>query len=113
MRRSFSSLLLSLGIILTFALAMPVAAKDKKDSSPKEGRVSGTVHMINKDTSTITVQKGNLQRQVVYSGDTKWTYRNKPATMDDLKEGRRVIAIGTWDEKTRLMASRVDIRTGK
>ena len=113
MRRGISSLLLSLGIILSCALAMPVSAKDKKAHSSKEGRVSGTVHMINKDTSTITVQKGNLQRQVVYSPDTKWTYRNKPATMDDLKEGRRVIAIGTWDEKTRLMASRVDIRTGK
>ena len=92
MRRTLSILIgLFLGVVLSLSLADSVYAKEKKAkaakaASTKEDRLSGTVHMINKDTSTITIRKGNVQRQVVYSNDTKYTYRNKPGSMDDVKE---------------------------
>jgi hypothetical protein len=118
MKRTFSILgSLTVAIALSLAMSSQVIAKDEKKSnktSNKESRLSGTVHMISKDTSTITIRdKNNAQRPVVYSGDTKYTYRNKPGSIDDVKEGRRVICLGKFDDQNRLMATRVDIRSGK
>jgi hypothetical protein len=51
-------------------------------------------------------------RQVVYTPETKYTKRNKPGgSLDELKDGVRVICVGKFDENARLMASRIDIRT--
>jgi hypothetical protein len=77
-----------------------------------ENRVEGQVHMIDKATSTITVRvtaKTN-QVQVVYNDKTKFTFRNKAATVDDVKEGRRVICIGEKNDKQQLIATQVDVR---
>ncbi len=122
MRRSLSSLSslfsligLLLAIVLSLALAGEVNAQKKKEAkAPKEERLSGTVQMISKDTSVITLRtRGNIQRYVVYSNDTNFTYRNKPGSLDEVKEGRRVICLGKYDEKARLVATRVDVREGK
>jgi hypothetical protein len=101
---------LSLAVLLSLFLASQGLAQKKKVAKVKEDRVSGTVQMINKDTSTITVRSGNLQRQVVYSADTKFTKVNKPGSLDEVKEGVRVICLGKYDEKVRLIATRVDVR---
>lgn len=70
--------------------------------------------MINKDTSTITLRtRAGVQRQVVYGPDTKFTYRNQAGSLDEVKENRRVICLGKFDEKARLMATRIDIREGR
>ena len=113
MKRTLSVLSsLMVAVALALAMSSQVIAKDAKKSN-KESRLSGTVQMINKDTSTITIRdQNNVQRPVVYSGDTKFTYRNKPGSIDDVKDGRRVICLGKFDE-TRLMATRVDVRSGK
>jgi ABC-type antimicrobial peptide transport system permease subunit len=116
MRRILSAVLgLFLGVALSVSVTNSVYAKEKKPkaASTKEDRLSGTIHMVNKDTKTITVRKGNLQRQVVYDDNTKVTYRNKPGSWDDVKEGRRVIVLGKFNDKTQLMASRIDVREGK
>lgn len=85
-----------------------------QDGSPQlQDRVSGRVQMIDKGTSTITLRKGNLDRWVVYNSDTKFTRQNMPSSVDELKEGQRVICLGKFDEKTRLAAMRVDIREDK
>jgi hypothetical protein len=81
MRRS---ILTSFALCLAFLLAIavgPAVAKDKKAST---GKINGTVHMLNKDTSTVTVQKGSLQRQVVYNADTKWMYGTQGSTRPPL-----------------------------
>jgi catabolite regulation protein CreA len=94
-----------LGLMLA-ALVVQLSAADK------EGRVSGVVQMVSKDTSTITVREGSVPHAVVYSGDTKFTNRNKLGSIDDVKEGRRIICIGKFDDKgAKLMAIRVDVRT--
>jgi Cu/Ag efflux protein CusF len=101
-----------LGGVLSLTLLAQAPAKEKKaKAAPKEDRVSGTIRMINKDTSTITVRKDNMDHQVVYSVDTKYTKRNKPGKIEDVKEGVRVICLGKFDEKKRLVASRIDVRT--
>ena len=102
---------LSLGVLLALFLASQGLAQEKKKAAKvKEDRVSGTVQMINKDTSTMTVRSGNVQRQVVYNADTKFTKVNKPGSLDEVKEGSRVICLGKYDEKVRLIATRVDVR---
>jgi hypothetical protein len=50
------------------------------------------------------------QRQVIYDDKTAFTFRNKPATLDEVKEGRRVIAVGKNNDKNQLIATRIDIR---
>ena len=107
-------------ILTTFALMLSVlvtvnsaAAADKK---PKEGQLTGMVKMINKDKSTISVTKGNMERQIVYSADTKWAYgtqsSNKPGSLDDLKEGWYLNCKGTF-EGVKLNASACRYREAK
>lgn len=110
-------------ILTTFALMLSVlvavnsaAAADKKPKAPKSGQLTGTVKMINKDKSTLSVMKGNVERQIVYTADTKWMYgtqaSNKPSSLDDLKEGWYVNCKGTF-EGVKLSASACRFREQK
>ena len=111
MKRSVS---ICMGLFFGFLLSIAVATEAKaQGKGKKEDRLSGSIHMINKDTSTITIRRGNIQRQIVYNADTKVTYRNKPGSMDDVKENRRVICLGKFNDKTQLVATRIDVREGK
>ncbi len=107
MKRNYlSGCLLCLTLV---ALVVQLSAADKAASS---GRVSGIVQMVSKDTSTITVRKGSVPHTIVYTAETKFTNRNKPGSIDDVKEGRRVICLGKFDDKgAKLMATRIDVRT--
>jgi hypothetical protein len=107
MKRSYfvlSALCLALAVSLA---VLPLSAADKPD------RLTGSVKMINKDSSTITIRPRNTanQRIIVYSADTKITLRGKASSMDQVKEGRRVICLGKFDDKNRLVANHIDIRT--
>ena len=111
MRRS-SSLFVALFamLALSMALTVPLKAQEKK---PQPDRLEGRVQIINKATSTITVRVGQVPRPVVYDKNTKFTYLNKPATVDEVKDGQRLICVGKFDDKTRLIATRIDIRSAK
>lgn len=107
----------SLGSLLFLFLAFQATAQEpgqapgKAEAKKKAAdRLSGRIQMINKDTSTITLVRGNVKRSVVYSPSTKITYQNKPSTMEEVKEGRRVIVLGKFDEKAQLQATRIEIR---
>jgi Cu/Ag efflux protein CusF len=113
MRRTVSIVTgLLVGVVLTLSMATQTYAKDKS-ATAKQNRLSGTIHMINKDTKTITLTTGNMQRQVVYDDNTKFTFRNKAGSLDDVKEGRRVICLGHFNDKSQLEATRVDVREGR
>lgn len=114
MRRSFLPVLvLCLGVLVVLSLGSSASAADQK---AKAGSLNGTVHMINKDTSTITVQKGNMQRAVVYSADTKWMYGKestaKASSLDQLKEGWYINCKGNFDG-VKLVASACRFREEK
>jgi len=97
------------GVFLLVSLA---GAEGQKKTSTKEDRLTGTVHMIDKDTSTIIIRKGAVQRKVVYNAKTQFTVQNKPGgSIDDVIVGRRAICLGTFNDKTHLVATRVDVRT--
>ena len=107
-----SSIALFAGVFLLLSLAVLANAEDQKRTSTKQDRLSGTVHMIDRETSTIISRKGTVQRKVVYNAETKFTFQNKPgASVDDLIVGRRAICVGTFSRKTQLTATRVNVRT--
>ena len=98
------------GVCLFLSLAMASAQGQAKTF--KEDRLTGTVHMVDKDTSTIIIRKGAVQRKVVYNTETKFTIQNKPiGSIYDVIVGRRAICVGTLNNKTQLVATRVDVRT--
>lgn len=100
------------GVVLLGALSLPVVAQEKKD---RGDRISGRVHMVNKETSTITVRVGtnNVHRYVVYDANTKFTANNKPGSLDEVKDGARVVCVGKFDDKARLMAKQIEVRPGQ
>ena len=105
--------LIIVGALLTApAAAAPSQAAKEKPAAAKQDRIDGTVQMMDKAAKTVTVRvRGKTeQRQVVYDDKTAFTYRNKPATLEDVKDGRRVIVLGTSNEKHQLLATRIDVR---
>ncbi len=101
-----------LGILFGLVLAFNLGAQDKAPKAakaPKTMNVQGKVQMQDKATSAITVNaKGNIKRQVVYSGDTKFLYGhskdNKPGSVDQVKDGYYISCSGTYNAKTQLEA---------
>jgi hypothetical protein len=96
-RMLFKAIGLSLGIVLSVALMAQTPAK----KPAKSGRLSGTVQMITKDKSEITLRNSsNVQRVVIYSGDTKFNMgsskKSTPSSIDQVKEGNYMYCGGTW-----------------
>jgi len=106
-----SCIALLLGAVLILSLVTPAMAQEKKAA---EQRLSGRVHMVNKETSTITIRTTqNAHRYVVYSSGTKFTLGNKDGSVDEVKEGVRLICLGKFDDKARLVATRIEVRPGR
>ena len=99
------------GVFLLLSQVALARAKDQKKTTTREDRLSGTVHMIDKDASTIIIRKGADRRTVVYTPETKITIQNKPGSLNDVIVGRRATCIGKVNEKTQFVATRVDVRT--
>ena len=74
--RMKSSIALFAGVFLLLSLAVMASAEDQKKTSAKVDRLSGTVHSIDKDTSSIIIRKGAVQRRVLYNAETKFTIQN-------------------------------------
>ena len=111
-RSKLTSFALCVGILVGITIGS-VSAADKK---AKKGQITGTVHMIDKDKSTLTVTKGTTSRQVVYNSDTKWMKgtqaSNQPSSLDELKENWYVNCEGTF-EGVKLVASACRFREAK
>ena len=99
------------GVFLFLILAGMASAQDQKKTSTKEERLGGTVHTIDKDTSSIIIRKGPVQRRVVYNAETKFTIQNKPGSVDDVIVGGQVICLGSFNDKSHLLATRVEVRS--
>ena len=99
------------GLCLFLSLAT-ASAEGQAKTSAKEDKLTGTVHMVDKDTSTIIIRKGAVQRKVVYNTETKFTIQEKTqGSIDDVIVGRRAVCVGTFNNRTQLVATRVDVRS--
>ena len=111
-------LFIAIGLFSGLVLALPVVEawqKDAKTAAGKQDRIDGSVHMIDTATKVVTVrlQAKPDQRQVIYDDKTAFTYRNKPSKLEEVKEGRRVIVVGKFNDKGQLVATRIDVRDEK
>jgi len=113
MKRSISCMLM-MGLVCALVLAPGLYAQATKDTKTKLDRIEGTITSMDKAKSTISVRQKsgtNIIWQIAYTAGTKFTYRNAPSSIDELKDGRRVICLGKFDDKSKMTASRIDIRT--
>ena len=112
MRKIANLVLMALCVVSVMAIAGTGQAQDKKArmDSAKTARWHGMIIRSNKDDSTFTVRRQNIEKTVQYDSSTKWTHLNKPAEMSEFKDGTDVICLGTYDEKGVLHASRIDLR---
>ncbi len=109
MRRGMSAVLV---LCLTLVLGAVLSAQIKKDAKTGLDRIEGKIQSINKEKSTIGVKESGTTSpvwQVVYNAQTKFTMRNKPAKVEELKDGLRVIVLGKFSNEV-LTAARIDIR---
>jgi hypothetical protein len=116
MRRGIASILAA-ALVLSLGLVAGLHAQATKDEKTKLDRLEGYVQDVDKTKSEIKVrQRGttSLEWTIVYTPDTKFTYRNAAATIDTVKKDLRVICEGSFGtEKTRMTAARIDVRTDK
>ena len=106
-RRQF----VGMAALLAVALVGPATLSAQEQKKPEE-RVSGTVEIINKETKTIVLQGtgGEAQKQLMYDEKTVVTKDNKPAKIEDVSSGQRLICVGHTGEKGMFLAHRIDIR---
>src|SRR5262245_12343032 len=108
--------LLVLALLAGLAPAPILRAQATADPRTGLHRVDGTVIAHNKEKSTIRVRQKNRNNVVVtvsYTAETKFSLLNEPATLDEVKDSRRVICLGTPDAEDgrRLVALVIDVRT--
>ena len=117
MRRSMAiavGLLSGMLLVPGWATAAQTGTTQDKDAKAKEQRIEGMVTKLDAATHTFFVKIRNqvAERQVVYDDNTRVTFRNKPAKIDEVKDGARVIVLGTPNDKHQLVARRIDLREG-
>ena len=116
MRKSIAWML-SVGLVVSLGLVAGAQAQAKKDAASGLDRVEGTVNEVRADKSEILVKQSgstNLVWTIAYTPETKFSYRNADAKVDEVQKGRRVICLGTFGtEKSRMTATRIDVRSGK
>ncbi len=113
MRRSISCVLV-MGLVCMLVLVPALSAQAKKDAKTGLDRIEGYITSIDKNTSTVIVRQKsgtNITWKIVYNASTKFTYRNAPSTVDEVKQDRRVICLGKFDDKSTMTAARIDVRT--
>jgi len=107
-RRQF----VGMAALLAVALVGPATISSQAQEKKPEERVSGTVEIINKEKMTIVLQGtgGEAQKQLMYDEKTVVTKDNKPAKIEDVSSGQRLICVGHTGDKGMFLAHRIDIR---
>ena len=107
-RRQF----VGMAVLMAVALIGPATISTRAQEKKPEERVSGTVEIINKEKMTIVLQGtgGEAQKQLMYDEKTVVTKDNKPAKIEDVSSGQRLICVGHTNDKGTFVAHRIDIR---
>ena len=94
--------------------AQEQAGKENKEKAAKRARWDGIVTRSNKDKSTLTVEK-----TIHYDSSTQWISQEHLSTntkiidASQVKDGDRVICLGTYDEKGEFHATILSKRLSK
>lgn len=113
MKRGISFMIV-LPLVLSLVLGVNLFAQITQDKETKLDRIEGLVKSIDKAKSTFSIQQTDTSKvlwQITFDQNTKFTYRNSASSVDDLKEGQRVVCLGKAGTTGKLTAARVDMRT--
>ncbi len=118
MKRALVFALLAIFTVAGVAMrgTMAKAQEAKAGAAKKASRWTGTIVRSDKDAGTLTVRKdGSTTEKVIhYGSETKWTKQEKgkvePIDPSQVKDGDRVICVGSYDEKSQFHADRIDLR---
>jgi Cu/Ag efflux protein CusF len=96
---------------LILVSAAQMLAQEKK-SAATPAQYSGVIKNLDKNAKTFMLHSTTMTAgiQVKYTDKTKFTFRNKPSSIDELKEGRRVMVLIDPAQKKEMIALRVDFR---
>jgi hypothetical protein len=106
--------------LFAFTLAAPLPAQDTSTTTnpPKQVRWEGTVIRVGAGNSTIQVRQvsGNIERTIYFDSNTIWNsqyHDSKNINKIDasqVKEGDRVICVGSYDAKNEFHATTISKR---
>ena len=119
MKNLFRLFFASVLVFSVSALLVQIApAQDKQEKAAKQDRVEGNVTRSSKDSSTLTVRAvgSTVDKTVQYDSSTQFTsqeHGSKTVNKIDesqIKDGDRVIALGTLDHNGVLHATSISKR---
>ena len=105
-------------VLFVTTLAVSLSPTSFAQGKMKPGRVEGKIIRSDKDKMNLTVRRLDTPNEttVVYDASTKWTSQyhgdKKANTIDaaDVKDGDRVICLGSYDDKGALHAATISKR---
>jgi hypothetical protein len=99
-------------VTLALVCSISLSAQVRKDTETGLDRVSGVVQSVDKAKSTIVIrQQSGPNWTIAFDAKTKFSKANEPSTLDEVKEGVRVICLGKASEKdSKQQAERIDVR---
>ncbi len=97
---------------MVFVSSGQMAAQEQK-TTEQPIKYEGRINVLNKDGKTISIQAKSGVMQIKYTDKTQFTYRNKPGSIGDLKEGLRIVVLADPAQKKDIVALRIDVREGK
>jgi hypothetical protein len=111
MRRSTYACVVGM-VTLALVCSISLSAQVRKDTETGLDRVSGVVQSVDKAKSTIVIrQQSGPNWTIAFDAKTKFSKANEPSTLDEVKEGVRVICLGKAAEKDmKLQAERIEVR---
>jgi Ni/Co efflux regulator RcnB len=95
---------------LTTQKATAQEKQEKTATAVKAARWHGRIVRMNKDLSTLDVRRQGIEKTIYYDSSTRWTHGMKALEMSEFKEEDDVICLGTYDEKGKFHATRIDLR---
>ena len=109
--------LLWLFIASIFVLAVSVSVR-AQEKSAKEARWEGNIIRISSGKSSMDVRQvsGTLQKTIYFDSATEWNSQHhgdktvNKITASDVKEGDRVICLGTYNDKNEFIATSISKR---
>lgn len=117
MRKASIFVLLAVLAALVVGVAPSSASAKVGKKAGGELRWHGVLVRISEDGSTFTVRKGNIDKAVHVTADTKFTKTEGKKAVDidkgDIKENDDIICLGKADEKGEFVATRIDKRLPK
>jgi hypothetical protein len=111
------SVFVLVGVLAALVLVASPALAQKGKKKTGRAYWHGTLVRASSDGSAFTVRKGNIERVIHLTADTRYTRAEGKTSVDiekgDIKDGDELVCLGKYDENGEFVATRVDKRPAK